>query len=220
MQRTIKYDVLSTELNEAKELRLKLGDSNDENGGVCADVAAWGVAGFISRAADPNSEGCCQALLAIDGSDKRVVGQKDNRLNKRYGEIGPGESAMVTSGSARLLGKLEDITALAENSDGQLLILQLSGKNNNFTLMLPGSDGTTMIQAKSGEIKFAVDGGGSIVLDKKGAHIYGGTCEIATGTVLLGYIAPNVPLVPSVNSCLVGPTGIGGAPSTKVLVAI
>src|SRR5687768_1164025 len=122
-----KRNILSTELVEG-EIRAKVGGLTDD-GGEFDDFVLYGIAGFISRPADPDPDksGACQALIEQRGNQARVVGTRDNRLNALYGELDPGGVAMVTPNGARVIAKNEkrSITAMAPNDDGETLIFQL-----------------------------------------------------------------------------------------------
>jgi hypothetical protein len=226
MQRTIKYDVLSSEVNDAKELRLKLGDSQDEQGGVYASCAQWGTDGFISRPADPADsgpgKGACQAIVAQDGNDVRCIATKDNRLNERYGELAPGDRAIVTIGTARVIVKNEgeSINLAVENGDGSgLMLQQMSGQSGTWQLLVPGSFGSAMVSVKSGEIVLCAGSGcGYLRLDQFGVHVHGPWFGANTGGGNLGTVAGLVPPT-GVNSILKGPTGIAGTPAPNWTVS-
>lgn len=218
-QRFVKVDILSSERGESGEIRVKIGD--DASGdGYSADAAMWGTDGFYSRPLDADADGACMGMFLTDGVDGRILGTKDNRVVKNYGELEPGDRAIVGYGPLRYVMKHADDSHnfTSESPDGQLVLMQLAG--DKFTLMMPGDLGTSMVQVKSGKILLMVDGGGSIVIDKTGVHIGGNVAELNTGMVTLGMIAPSAPLLVGVNSALVGPVGATGSPSTKVLVAI
>lgn len=223
MQRTIKYDVLSTELNEAKELRLKLGDAGDDNGGVCADVAAWGVAGVICRPADKDqngTKGVCQALLAIDGSDRRVVAMKDNRLNERYGELAPGDAAVVTIGKARLLVKADNDSAsiITENkANGGTMAIQADGSTGMISTLVSGPGGATVINQTDSKIVLGVNGGAQIVLSGNKITLVANEIK-AQGNCLLGIFPPAYVPTVALDGAAKGPGTPTNVPSASVML--
>ena len=218
-EQLVKLDITATERTDSGELRCKL--SENDSTGVVGDAAMWGIDGFYSRPNDPDDRGACQALLAYEGNNRRVIATKDNRIVGEYATLAPGDRAVCTDGPAKLLVKKsnQSVTMASENADGDVVMAQVS--QLNITLMMPSTDdgAAALVQLKPGRIVLMVNGGGSIILDKDGVHIGGNLCEVNTGLVTLGMIAPHVPLVPSINSAIVGPSGMIGVPSTKVLIA-
>lgn len=216
-EQLVKLDITATERTDGGELRCKL--SENDSTGVVGDAAMWGIDGFYSRPNDPDDRGACQALLAYEGNNRRVIATKDNRIVGEYATLAPGDRAVCTDGPAKLLVKKDGgtVTMATATPNDELVMVQTSP--TAITIMMPGDGGTAMVQAKAGRIVLMVDGGGSIIIDKAGVHIGGNICEVSTGMVTLGMLAPNVPLVPSINSAIVGPSGMIGVPSTKVLIA-
>ena len=214
--RVIKYDVLAVSRGAGGEVRLKLGDSQTDEG-ARADAAWWGSDGFVSMPNEPDDRGACQALYVTEGNNSRCVATKDNRITGEYAQMVAGDRAIVSDCDAKLLLKKDanSITLATANDDG-LVLCQVSP--TAITFMMPGSPGT-MFQMTPSRIVLMVNGGGSLIIDAAGVHIGGNLAEVNTGMVTLGMLAPNVPLVPSINSALVGPSGMIGVPSTKVLIA-
>lgn len=212
----IKLDIAATERSDSGELRYKLAEN--DNTGVLSDATCWGIDGFYSRPSDPDERGACQALLAYEGNNRRVIATKDNRITGKYAELEPGDRAVVTDGNARfLLRKADDSLSWVTSEDGgDTVLMQLTP--TAWTLMMPGAIGA-MIQMKHDRIVMSVNQGGSLIIDKAGVHIGGPLTECNTGLVTLGMLAPSTPLVQGVNSVCMGPTGMAAVGSTKVLCA-
>ena len=214
--KVIKYDVLAVTRDTSGEIRLKLGDSQTEEG-QRADAAWWGSDGFVSMPNEPDDRGACQALYVTEGNNSRCVATKDNRICEQYATLAAGDRAIITDGPAKVLVKKsnDSVTLASENASG-LVLHQVAP--DTITMQMPGTPGT-MIQMTPSRIVLMVNNGGSLILDATGVHLSGNLTEVNSGLVTLGMIAPNVPLVPSINSALIGPTGMAGIPSTKVLIA-
>lgn len=199
MQRTIKYDVLSSELNDAKELRLKLGDSQDESGGVYADCAVWGAGGVIHRPADPDGDGACMAVVAQDGNDTRVVALKDQRLAERYGELAEGDTAVISYGEGRILVKAESdsVSLVTKNqADESTMTAQLSGESGAFKVLIGGPKGATYLDMTDEKIVLGVSGGAQLVLSKTGATITAPGIKLQ-GPTAVGVMPGNAPIPPT-----------------------
>lgn len=216
-----KYDLLSTELGDSGEIRVKIGDSARDIGAY--DGASWwGTPGFIARPKSPDSDGACQAIVNIEGSNVRIVGQRDNRLTSKYGQLAEGDSAIVGYGNAALIVKdaSDSVSLVTANhaSNDETMIVQLNGQKGELTVMIGGGSGTSMLKIKSGRIVLAVDNGGSITIDSQGVHITGNTFDCATGGGNLGVLGPIAPPA-GVFSILAGPSGDAAQPSTKWVVS-
>lgn len=214
--RVIKYDVLAVTRGASGEIRLKLGDSQTDEG-ARADAAWWGSDGFVSMPNEPDDRGACQALYVTEGNNSRCVATKDNRICEQYATLAAGDRAIVTDGAAKVLLKKDGdtVTLASENASG-MVIHQVAP--DTITMQMPGTPGT-MFQMSPSRIVLMVNGGGSLILDATGCHLSGNLTEVNSGLVTLGMLAPGTPLVPSINSALVGPSGMIGVPSTKVLIA-
>ncbi len=211
-----KLDILSVELVNG-ELRCQLGDSAREEGRF-SDATWWGLDGFYSRPKPPDEDGACMALYVGSNSARRIFASKDNRVIEKYGELGEGDKAIVGYGDARFIMKdaSDSISLMTKNhaANDELMIQQLNGQKGEFTILLGGTDGTTIIKAKSGVIHFGVAGGGSLTIDKDGVHVTGNVFNAACANGNLGLVGNAIPPPPGVNSILKGVAGNIGTPST------
>lgn len=207
-------DILATEAKTG-EIRVNLGDSITGEG-FDHNVPLWGTDGFVSRPADPDDKGAAQALYFADGNQKRVLATRDQRWSDKAGNLEPGDRAIVSNGPARVFvkRKSEAVTLYTENADQKPILAEVNGNKETITLLVVGGGGTSLLQMKPGQITLGVDGGGSIVIDKQGVHVFGPYFAANTGGGNLGTIAGVVP-PPGPNSILQGPTGMAGIPNPK-----
>jgi hypothetical protein len=215
----LKLDILSSELRSG-EIRVSLGDKTLNQGAV-GDATLWGTGGFISRPLDPDDRGACMGLFLFEGNNRRVFATKDNRINDKYGQLAPGDSAIVTDGDARLLVKRDgdSVSIITKNhaANDELMVLQVSGDNGEFVCMVGGNDGTAMLKIKSGTIAL-VAGGASLMVDKDGVTINGSRFNCNTGGGNLGTIGPVAPMTVA-NSIIYGPMGQTGAAAPNWVVS-
>lgn len=210
---TIKYDILSTEM-VGGEIRCKLGDSAS-NTGFVDDAAIWGVDGFYSRPADPDENGACMGVYAQDGNTRRIIATKDNRIVTLYGEIEPGDRAIVAhNGTVALFKANGDINLVTFNQqqNDALMMVDISGRTGTITQMVGGVAGSSLYAQTWDEIKMTA-GGSTFALNQFGVSVSGNwfSCNTAGGN--LGMTAPGVAPVPPANSILYGVTGTTGAPA-------
>lgn len=211
-----KYDVLGAELAASGEIRLKLGDAKTGKG-VVDDVALWGTDGFVSMPEAAEDGEACSALYVRAGNLRRAIGTKDNRTLSKYGDLKPGDKAIVSSGDARVIVKrathtIDLFTLNSDDGSGSPVMLQVSGKQGSITALAAGNGGTAMLKIKAGKIALAVDGGGSLLVNAQGVTVNGKHFAANTATGNLGTIA-GAPPQPGVNSILAGLTGMTGVPS-------
>jgi hypothetical protein len=205
-------DVLSVS-TETGEVRHGLG--NLETGrGIAAEVAYWGPWGFISVPPAPADGAAAMAWYWQDGNEKRILGFHDNRYTDRVGELAPGDSAIVTDGEARVMVKRERdlVTLYSQNrATGYSMAVTVDAEGGIVQLL----NGETSIELHADKIVLSVSGGGSLVLDKSGAHIGGTWLAVNTAGGHLGVLPPGVPPVVGVQSVVAGPTGVAGVGSTR-----
>jgi len=216
-----KYDVLSTELGDSGEIRVKLGDAASD-GGAYDNAAWWGAAGYYQRPKDADDDGSCQALCSIEGSNVRCVATRDNRLVEKYGQLKPGDSGLFGYGDAAVVVKdaSDSVTLITKNhaDNDQTMVVQLNGDKGELSIVIGGNSGTSMIKVKPGMIVLGVDNGGSITIDSQGVHITGNTFDCATGGGNFGVVGGIAPPAGAF-SVLVGPTGNAASPASKWTMA-
>ena len=212
-------DILASE-SDAGEVRSNLGDSITGEG-FDKDVAHWGIDGFLSRPNDPDGDGAAQALFIVEGQEKRVIGTRDVRWAEKAGNLAPGDRAIVSNCAARVFLKQKNsaVTIYTEGPDGKPILFDVNGSKGNVTMLVSGDAGTTLLQAKPGEIILGVDGGGSIVINKDGVHVFGPHFAANTASGNLGVVA-GLPPPTGTNSLLMGPSGMAGVPSPNWTVGL
>lgn len=217
----LELDITTSVKDSASELRGNIGDAVT-NQGWGQEIGFWAPEGFFGLPNVPDKKGAARALILREGQQSYTIGFKDNRLAPLYAEMKPGDRAIVTKSGARILLKEEDctVTIIVETGDGlPQLIAQADGPNKAWRVIVgDGVDSSWHTQSPS-KIYFGVSGGGALKIDKAGVHINGNLCEVNTGMVTLGMTAPSKPLVPGVNSAIIGATGMTGIASSKVLIA-
>jgi hypothetical protein len=213
-------DVVSTKLLNG-EVRFAVGDSTDGSG-IDHDVAPWGQDGFVSRPNDPDADGAPKVYYVFEGQEKRALGVVDRRSSARAGELAPGDRAIVSNCNARFFLKKQSdaLTLFTTDADGKPLLFELNGSKGNCTVLITGaSGGNALFQMSPGKIILGVDGGGSLVIDSQGVHVFGPhfAANTASGNLgVIGGVAP--PLVPPTNAILKGPAGTAGTPSAGWVV--
>lgn len=216
-QRTFTADVIAS-VAENGEVRLNIGYSSEDNKGVGAGSPAWwGSDGFVSRPNNPDDDGACMVWGVQDGSDKRVLGYRDNRFSDKVVNLQPGDRAVVSRGSARfILGAGDNSVSLYALGDAtdQDCIITVNG-DGDFAEMRVGS---SMIRVTDDGVTIIAKGGKTIVtVDEDGFQVDGNSCRLNCQTGMLGSLTPTVPGVPPpvpANSILIGPTGPTGVPSS------
>lgn len=204
-------DVLASTADTG-EVRVQLGYC-ETGKGVAQDVGHWGPWGFVSRPLPALDGAAAMAWYVQDGNAKRVLGYSDPRYADRVGELQDGDSAIVSDGEARFLLKRErDLLTLYTKSRITDLSMYITLDAEAGTIQL--LNGNAYMQMQDEEIVLAVNGGGSIVINKSGVHVGGNYAAINTAGGHLGQI---VGAIPSVGACSIvaGPTGIAGVGSTK-----
>lgn len=216
----IKVDIVSTELVDG-EVRCTVGQGGE---GTVADVTIWGNGGFISRPGDPADEAFCQGLYLEGGNTRRVIATKDNRIIAKYGELKPGDSAIVTAGPARVLVKDTDksvtLLTMADDSDQNPVFVQVDGASGKVEIMCTGSNGSKVSKAtfSPSAIFMGLSGGGSITIDMTGVTIGGSHFACNTKGGNFGLVGPAPPPTGAM-SLLAGPTGMAGMPAALWTIA-
>jgi hypothetical protein len=216
-----KLDIISTDLGPSGEIRIKLGDGASGIGEY-DNAAQWSVPGFFFRPKPHDTDGACQAIVNVMGSNARIIAARDNRIVAKYGTLNEGDSCLVSYGDAGIFIKeaSDSVTIITKNhaANDETILFQLNGKTGEITMMAGGSQGTALLKVKSGRVVIAVDNGGATTWDSQGVHVMGNTFDCATGGGNLGVLGP-IPPPPGTFSILAGPMGQVGQPSTKWTVA-
>lgn len=208
-----KYDVLSTEIVNG-EIRCKLGDSAS-NVGYVQDATFWGVDGFYSRPADPDDDGACMAVYVAHGNTRRIVATKDNRIVTLYGEIEPGDRAIVSHNGTCVLvkanGKVSVVTFNQQENDA-LMMFEVSGKDGIISSMVGGVANSSLVTQTASEWSVAA-GGSGIAVNQAGVTINGNWFSCNTGGGNLGTIGGvAIPPAPA-QSIIIGVSGQTGTPA-------
>jgi len=208
-------DILATEATDG-EVRAQLGDAALGKGFV-QEAAIYGVDGFVGRPNPPDDEGnAAQALYLQDGDDTQIIGTRDNRWADKVGTMEPGDRAIVSKGAARVFLKNERDAVVIYTEHGNQgigMLIDVGGVEGEIKIVNGAGSFITMT---GDSIVMAVDGGGSLTIDRDGVRVTGGSFQAVTGTVALGDqgggLPPTVPVI-------VGPAA-PGAPSLKIFASV
>jgi hypothetical protein len=204
------HDVLASS-SEAGDVRVNLGNAVT-NAGVASDAPWWanGCA-FLSRPADPDAGGACEAFYFFNGPQKVCISARDARYYAKAGELQPGDSAIVSMGEARFLLKVanDSITLYTANQqDGEAsMLISLIGETGTILTVNGGS----YIEQKTDAIRLSA-GGSMLVVDSKGVSAFGPHFAANTKSGNLGVVGV-VPPPPGLASIICGPAGIIGIPA-------
>ncbi len=220
-------DIVETDASTG-EIRAKVGNAAIGQG-YAQGLPLYTTDGFIGRPNQPSPDGgACQAFYIVDGDGSVIVGTRDNRFADKVGSLEPGDRAIVTDGEARVLVKREDdaVFVMTENKEtGKTMMLEMNGAAGIVQLF----NGNCWISMSGDTITLNAGGEGGttmLMLNAKGLHVFGANFFCGTGGGHFGYISPPANGAPGVappqgsNSVLVGPTGQGGAPSSKWTMTI
>lgn len=213
---------ITTSVAQDGEVEATLG--RVETGKGIARAVMYGAAPLLYQPNDPDGAGAAQAYYLIDGNTPIVIATRDNRYAALAGTLKPGDFAVVTGGSARVIGKKESdtIALYAENKkdDEQSMLVEVNGKDGTIVCQ----NGDTTLRMKSGggtkEIAIAINGGASISMSGNTIEITAAIVKINGGSVSIGLNPGGVPPTPPLNSALIGPNGQVGVASTSVVIAL
>jgi hypothetical protein len=202
------------------DVRINVGDVASDGEGWSADVAMWGVPGFISIPDPPDADGAAQALLLVDGQEKRSIAARDNRIASKIGEGKAGDRFIVCRRDARVLVKAEEnavnIYTVNEEDDDASMMLDLRGKTGVAILL----NGGCMIRQKTDEMVISIADGPTFLMDKDGFQFTGKSFHVDCSTITLGLIQPaGVRPQLGTNNALTGLTGLAAVPSSTVMIA-
>ena len=202
----------------------------DDEGGITESTGAewWQHVGFASRPSkvsqDENERkksGGPQAVI-LRGSDRDcVIASRDTRCHALYGSLDYGETCVFGSGDdgkaqGRMVIKKDGsvflYTRAGNSPSGDGMTVALDASKNQLTLIngkgfgiIINEDGITLT-AGDAAIEVKASGGINITATK--------TACIDGKTIALGAKALPLPAFTAIR----GPTGVSGAPSTKVLM--
>lgn len=196
---------------ESGDVRVNLGDSLT-NEGDAADCPWWASGNaFVSRPADPDDDGACEAIYARHGNQRVVTACRDARYAEKAGSLEPGDSAIVGPGDGRLLNKAATHTIAMFTQDktnnDESMMASLDGENGTALLMV----GSTYIELKKGKLVLS-NGEAMISLDGPNIQIFGSHTALNTKTGNLGVVGV-IPPPPGVSSITAGVSGMTAIPS-------
>lgn len=194
--------------------------------GVDAGALMFGPDGFIGRPNDADGDGAATAFYFFSGNRKVVLGTTDRRFASKAGALKPGDRAIVSSGAARFFLKNEDDLIVIYTEHGTTPnATSMVGSFNGSTGEIVLSVGLTQIVISSTKISLIVNGGPSLVLDgtvpgASSIAMTGSTVNVDGGFVTLGLNSDGSrPVVLGQENVIIGPLGVLGLPSPKVLAA-
>lgn len=196
---------------ESGDVRVNLGDSLTKEG-EAADCPWWGNSNaFISRPADPDDNGACEAIYTRHGNQRVVTTCRDARYAEKAGTLEPGDSAIVGPGDGRLLNKAATHTIALFSQDkannDESMMVSVDGEKGSILIMV----GSAYIELKKGKIVLN-NGQSSIVLDGANIQIFGSHTALNTKTGNLGTVGPAPPPM-GVSSITAGVSGMTAIPS-------
>lgn len=210
-------DVVNIEVVDG-EVRARLGDAF-RGLGIDADVPIFGNDGFISIPNLPTADESCQAFVFFEGDRGIVAGLKDNRFASKIGGGQPGDRFIVTDGEVRFIMKKEaDSFAFytVNQQTGQSMMVFGSGADGELHIV----NGNARILIEDDRIVFKLVGSVAFEITPDGFFFTGPQFQARCPVGHLGQLGPGVPPVAPVNSILMGPTGIAGAPSVNWTVGL
>jgi len=173
--------------------------------------------GFIARPPAPTPDGkACQALVRRCGDRDVAIGYFDVRAQKLAGNLAPGETCLYAGGTD---GKGQARLLLKANGAAALYTAEGNTQGGNSIAIQVNTDGSISLSCGGGAITIGNDGikivekgGAGIMLSGGNITLIGTGIALNGGSVSLGANA-TMPV-------LWGPTGIAGAASLSVKVAI
>lgn len=206
------------------DVRMNVGEQAEGGEGAGAEIAMWGIPGFISIPDPPDENGAAQAILLLDGNDVRSIAARDNRIASKIGTGKAGDRFIVCRRDARVIIKAEDnavnLYTVNEADDDASQMIDLRGKTG-VTVILNGG---CMIKQKTDSLIVSIADGPTLLMDKEGFQFTGKTFHIDCATVTVGLLPGGVRPVtaapPGPNAALTGLTGVAAVPSTSVAIAV
>ncbi len=217
-------DILRTDVEGPNTIMAQIGDATT---GTSPDPAEWWQhVGFASRPSDVSGSGqnadSAQAIVINRTDYDVVIASRDTRYQDIYGALKPGETCIYGTGSdggaqGRVLikqnGSINLYTTEGNVDGGQAMGIFINPDDDSITIL--NSAGFGLIINGDGVFLTAKDSALQLKASGDCSLIGKGKCQIDGGGICLGSTA-----VPVVNAALVGPTGLAGVASTKVLIAL
>lgn len=217
-------DILRTDVEGPNTIMAQVGDAT--SGSSPEPCEWWQHVGFASRPSEVSGSGnnsdAAQAIVINRTDYDIVIASRDTRFQDIYGALKPGETCIYATGTD---GKAQGRVLLKK--DGSINLFSRKGNTSDGKAMGifidPGADTITILNSKGYGLIIGPDGvsvtakDSALLLKSSGdcSLIGKGKTQIDGGGICLGSTA-----VPVANAALVGPTGLAGVASTKVLIAI
>lgn len=106
-------DVVASTTAANGEIRTNLGDAT-KGTGIDRSVPFWGIDGFLSRSANPDSAGAAQYLYFCDGNQRYGIGSRDRRFYSALEPIDVGDRMIYAPSGIRV--RLDDSEEAIEMS--------------------------------------------------------------------------------------------------------
>lgn len=215
--------VLRTTISEkTRKILVQLGDAVAKR--VVSDGAEWVQhVGLVST--PPKAEAGRRAAYTVvirQGDRDIVIGSQDLRGLELAGQLGDGETVIYASGvdgmgQARTIykndGAIHHYTRVGNTEGGAGMTIQMDAQGNAIRILNGAGFGLVIdpdaVTLTAGEASLTLHADGSHELVGTGAAQVDGT------SILLGAQG-----VPGVNSAIMGPAGIAGAPNPKIILGI
>lgn len=217
------FDILTTVVDAVtKKITAQLGSVVGET--TDTDGAEWWQhVGFTSRPPKPEAgKQAAQGVVVRMGDHDVVIASQDLRGLELYGQLDHGETAMYApgedgKGQARIICKGDGSIHLyttegnAEGATG--MSIQLDAGGSAIRLVSPSGNGITI---DDDGITLAAGGAGLRLLASGDIKLVGtGQTQVDGAGIIIGGAG-----VPGVNSAIMGPAGIAGAPNPKVILGL
>jgi len=175
------------------------------------DAPLMQALGITSRPAPANENGAAEGVVAFGlpgvGTNGVIIGGRDVRNTKIYGNLKPGDTCLHSTGAsqaAQVLCKEEkqSVAAITKDSKGKHMVFALEGKGDR-----------AMLSAFGAAIQITRDGGIELRHGNGGIRIKDGVVNVF-GRVVLGGMVPFAPVHSGFGA---GPTSI---PTAGVFVGL
>ena len=217
-------DILKTTINTAtKRILVSTGNNGPTQTSETDSVEWWQHVGFASRPAVPDAgKNAAQGFIIRAGDYDICLASQDMRGLDIYGSLGDGETCVYapgkdSKGQARALfkndGSIHLYTRVKNDPNGAGMVIQLDAQNDAIRLL--NSKGYGLIIDANGVRATSIGAGLTLSPSGDVTLVGKGKCQIDGSGICLGSTA-----VPVANGALVGPTGLAGVCSTKVLIAL
>ncbi len=183
----------------------------------------WQHVGFISRPPEAVAGSkACQVVAFRESDHDVIVASKDTRGQELAGSLGPGETSIYAAGAdgtsqgritIKGTGSINLYTREGNTASGQGMGLFIDPATDTISLI--NSQGYGIVINGDGVFVTAKESSLSLESGGKASLIAKGQAQVDGSGILIGSNG-----VPGVNSALVGPTGMAGAASAKVVIQL